>query len=64
MKVFNTLMKYHTLHRERKHFCCYCLHAFSTEEILKRDIKDLFKINYNAEIMKKNKVTVYDLCRF
>ena len=28
----------HTLHRERKHFCCYFLQAFSTEEILKRHI--------------------------
>ena len=33
------------LHRGRKHFCRYCLHAFITEEILKRHIKDCFKIN-------------------
>ena len=25
----------HTLHHGRKHFCCYCLQAFSTDEILK-----------------------------
>ena len=25
----------HLLHRGRKHFCLYCLHAFITEEILK-----------------------------
>ena len=35
----------HTLHRNRKHFCCYCSQAFSTEEILMRHIKDCFKIN-------------------
>ena len=35
----------HSLHRERKHFCCYCLHAFITEEILKSHIKDCFEIN-------------------
>ena len=35
----------HSLPRGRKHFCRYCLHAFSTEEILKRHIKDCFKIN-------------------
>ena len=35
----------YTLHRERKHFCRYCLQAFSTEEILIRHIKDFFKIN-------------------
>ena len=37
----------HTLHRESRHICCYCLHDFSTEEILKDHIKllDCFKIN-------------------
>ena len=29
---FNTFMYDHTLHRERKHFCRYCLHAFVTEQ--------------------------------
>ena len=29
----------HTLHHGRKHFC-YCLQAFSSEEILKHHIKD------------------------
>ena len=38
-------MYYHTLHCGRKEFCCCCLQAFSTEEILKRHIKDCFKIN-------------------
>ena len=32
----------HTLHRGRKHLCCYCLQAFSTEKILKLDIKGCF----------------------
>ena len=41
----------HTLHRGRKHFCCYCLQAFSTEEILKPHIKDCFKINGKQRIM-------------
>ena len=35
----------HTLHRGRKDFCLYCLETFSTEEMLKRHIKDCFKIN-------------------
>ena len=34
----------HTLHRGRKHFCCYCLQAFRTAEKLKVDIEDYFKI--------------------
>ena len=29
----------HTLHRGEKHFCCYCLQAFSTEG-KKHHIKD------------------------
>ena len=33
-----------TLHRGRKHFCQYCLHAFITEEILKCHIKGCLKI--------------------
>ena len=30
----------YTLHRRRKHYCRYCLQAFSTEEKLKRQSKD------------------------
>ena len=45
IKDFNAFMYDHTLHRGRKHFCCYCLQSFSTEEILKHHIKDCFKIN-------------------
>ena len=48
---FNTFMYDHTLHRGRKHFCRYCLHAFSTEEILKSHIKDCFKINGKQRII-------------
>ena len=45
IKDFNAFIYDHTLHRGRKHFYLYCLQAFSTEEILKRHIKDCFKIN-------------------
>ena len=34
----------HSLHRGRKHFSRYCLHAFITEEISKRHIKDCLKL--------------------
>ena len=40
-----------TLHRGRKHFCFYCLQAFNTEHILKRHIKDCFKINGKQRII-------------
>ena len=45
MKDFNTFMYDHTLHRGRKHFYCYCLQAFSTEEVLRPYIEDCSKIN-------------------
>ena len=51
IKDFNTFMYDHTLRRGRKHFCHYCLRAFSTEEILKRHIKDCFKINCKQRII-------------
>ena len=44
----------HTLHCGRKHFC-YCLQAFSTEEILKSHIKDCFKINGKQRIIMAKK---------
>ena len=36
-KIFNAFMYNHTLHHGRKHFCRYCLQAFSTEGTLKFD---------------------------
>ena len=45
----------HTLHRTKKHFCRYCLQAFSTEEILKCYIKDYFKINGKQNILMPKK---------
>ena len=40
---FNRLMYDHSLHRGRKHFRVY--YTFITEEILKAQIKDFYKIN-------------------
>ena len=45
----------YSLHRGRKHFCCYSLHAFITEETLKRHIKDCFKINGKQTIKMSKK---------
>ena len=44
----------HALHRGRKHFYRYFFQDFSTEEILKRLIKDCFKIN-GKEFIKPKK---------
>ena len=45
----------HTLHQGRKHFCRYCLYAFSTEKTLKRHIKDCFKNNEKRRMMMSRK---------
>ena len=52
---FNRFMYDHSLHRGRKHFCRYCLHAFITEEILQGHIKDYFKINGKQTIKMPKK---------
>ena len=51
IKDFNLFMYDHTLDHGRKHFCCYCLHAFFTEEILKCYVTDCFKINGKQRII-------------
>ena len=47
IKDNNTFMYDHTLYPGKKYICHYCLQAFSTEEILKRYIKDGFKLMAN-----------------
>ena len=39
-------------------FCGYCLQALSTEEILKRHIKDCFKINEKQRITMPKKANM------
>ena len=55
IKDFNTFLHDHTLHSGRKHFCCYCLQAFSTEKILKCHLKDCYKINGKQRIKMPKK---------
>ena len=55
INYFITFMYYYKLNCERKHFCCYCLQAFSTEEILKSHIKDCFNINGKQRIIISKK---------
>ena len=56
IRDFNTFIYDHTLHRERKHFCSYCLQVFSTEEITKPGINYCFKINDKQRIIVHKKV--------
>ena len=55
IKDFNPFIYDHALHRGKNIFCHYCLQAFSTEEILKRHIKDCFKINGKQRIIMPRK---------
>ena len=68
IKDFNTFTYDNTLHRGRKHFCLYCLQAFSIEGILKRHINGFLKINGTQRfIMPKKRKSVkfcIHLCRF
>ena len=52
----------HALLCGSKHFCRYCLQAFSTEKNLKCYVKDCFKIN--GKQMIKMPKGIHDLCRF
>ena len=75
IKNFIKFTYYHSLHRERKHFCGYCLHDFLQKKfwgvILKIALKlmvnkwlrCLRKVNkLNSKVLKENKITIYDLC--
>ena len=50
IRDLNTFMYDHILHCGRKHFCWYCLQAFSAEEILKCYIKGCLKIEGKQKI--------------
>ena len=49
---FSTFMYDHTLHRGKKHLCCYFLQAFSTEEKLKCYMNDCFTVNGKQTIKR------------
>ena len=52
---FNRFKYDHSLHCRRKHFCGSCLHVFIIEELLKRHIKDCFKIDGKQTIQMPKK---------
>ena len=61
IKDFNTFMYDYTLQYERKHFCQYCLQAFSTEKILECYVQDCFEINGKQmiKIPKKGEYVIF-----
>ena len=45
IKVFNVFMYNQSKHKERKHFCMYCLQCFSSERILANHVNNCLTIN-------------------
>ena len=45
IKAFNAFMYNQSKHKERKHFCMYCLQCFSSERILANHVHNCLKIN-------------------
>ena len=45
IKDFNRLMFNQTRHKEKKHFCMYCLQCFSSERILNNHKENCIIIN-------------------
>ena len=56
----NTLMNDHPLHRERKHFFRYCLHAFSTEETWKWHANECLKLVVKKSLRSVKMMNVID----
>ena len=56
IKDFDIFMYNQTLHGDINHFCCYCLHSFSTAQILERHVNDCFEINGKQIIEMAKKV--------
>ena len=50
IKYFNSFMYNQSKHKERKHFCMYCLQCFSSESILVNHVKNCLTINGNQAI--------------
>ena len=54
IKDFNTFMYNQSKHKEKKHFCMYCLQCFSSIEILDAHRKDCIVINGKQAIKMPN----------
>ena len=50
IKDFNAFMYHQLKHKERKHFCMYCLQCFSSERILANHVNNCLTINGSQAI--------------
>ena len=55
IKDFNRMMYNKTKHKEKKHFCMYCLKNFSTEQILLKHKDNYMVVNRKQEIRMPKK---------
>ena len=55
IKDFNRMMYNKTKHREKKHFCMYCLQNFTTEQILLKHKDNYMVVNGKQAIRMPKK---------
>ena len=56
---FNGFMYNQSKHKERKHFCMYCLQCFSSERVLANHVNNCLTINGAQALICLNKVKTY-----
>ena len=59
IRDFNRFMYNHSKHKERKHFCMYCLHCFKSESILAKYVDNRLIINGKQAINMPKKAKTY-----
>ena len=59
IKDFNRMMYNKTKHKEKKHFCMYCLQNFSTEQILLKHKDNCMVVNGKQAIRMPKKVKIH-----
>ena len=58
IKNFNRMMYNKTKHKEKKHFCMYCLQNFTTEQILLKHKDNCMVVNGKQAIRMPKKVNI------
>ena len=56
IKDFNKLMYNQTKHKERKHFCMYCLQCFSSERVLTNHKENCIQLNGTQAVNMPDKI--------
>ena len=55
IKDFNKFMYNHTKHKERKHFCMFCLQCFSSEKVLTNHKENCIQLNGKQAVQMPDK---------